>query len=348
MTYVYDASGNKLRKVSSTEGTRDYIGGIEYNGTTIELIHTEEGIARRNGTSYSYEYNLKDHLGNVRASFYKNPNGGLEELQRDDYYAFGLRKNNKLTSSNNKYLYNGKDLQQELGQYDYGARFYDPVIGRWNVIDPMAEKHTGITPYNYVINNPLSYIDPFGLDTSRAGSTEKIKPLDIIIADDGKQIVSALSEVSVSKKINCPTCPDPSTVGKNIGGGTYAGGRNPLDFNGDYTYAVTPTKPWDPSGIGHDRRYDNLRATGALSLLTDTRTIGADWLFVKEELEVAYSRNITVSNSEKAKAYWIGVGLGAIALPKTIHKLNTPGGMSMIMMWFKKSDKGVTNEPSKF
>ena len=80
-------------------------------------------------------------MGNVRATFYKNPNGQLAEvIQRDDYYAFGLRKMGIPNSNVNKYLYNGKELQEELGQYDYGDRFYDPVIGRWNVADPLAEK----------------------------------------------------------------------------------------------------------------------------------------------------------------------------------------------------------------
>lgn len=65
---------------------------------------TEEGVARRNGTDYSYEYNLTDNLGNVRATFYKNPNGQLAEvIQRDDYFAFGLRKMGTPNSNVNKY-----------------------------------------------------------------------------------------------------------------------------------------------------------------------------------------------------------------------------------------------------
>ena len=130
----------------------------------IEFIQTEEGLARRNGTDYSYEYNLTDHLGNVRATFYKNPNGQLAEvIQRDDYFAFGLRKMGIPNSNLNKYLYNGKELQEELGQYDYGARFYDPVIGRWNVVDPLVELYQESTsPYIYVQNNPILLTDPDG------------------------------------------------------------------------------------------------------------------------------------------------------------------------------------------
>ncbi|MEE1945904.1 DUF6443 domain-containing protein [Pedobacter sp. KR3-3] len=165
LSYVYDAMGTKLKKVNNLAGTTtDYVGGIQYVNGTIDFIQTEEGLARSSGGSYSYEYNLTDHLGNVRYTFNRHPaTGQLQPLQADDYYAFGMRR--VASPGNNKYLYNGKELQEELEVYDYGARFYDPVIGRWNVVDPLAEGYHSFSPFNYVENNPISNIDPDGRST---------------------------------------------------------------------------------------------------------------------------------------------------------------------------------------
>ncbi len=131
-TYTYDAAGNKLRNTGS-DGSWDYVGGIVYHNNNIELISTEEGRAvPRGGGSYSYQYYLKDHLGNTRVSFDRAGSGQAYVLQEDEYYSFGLRKPLFDASSNNRYLYNGKEVQIDLAnQYDYGARFYDPVVGRW-------------------------------------------------------------------------------------------------------------------------------------------------------------------------------------------------------------------------
>ncbi len=64
--------------------------------------------------------------------------------------------------SGNRYLFNGKELQQELNTYDYGARTYDPTVGRFTTLDPQIEIYTTWSPYLYAANNPLRFIDKNG------------------------------------------------------------------------------------------------------------------------------------------------------------------------------------------
>jgi RHS repeat-associated protein len=156
-----------------------YLGNIVYTNETPDYIFTPEGRATPNQNGgFDYEYYLTDHLGNTRVSF--NQSG--EILQDNSYYPFGISMGESLTfisniSTENKYKYNGKEMQDDFGLewYDYGARFYDPQLGRWHVPDPMAEKYADWTPYNYALNNPLRYIDPFGLEVKNAHEEERNK-----------------------------------------------------------------------------------------------------------------------------------------------------------------------------
>ncbi len=73
-------------------------------------------------------------------------------------------------SAGNQYRYgfNGKENDNEVkgegNSLDFGYRIYDPRIGRWLSIDPLQGKYPFASPFNFVLNNPISFIDPDGMD----------------------------------------------------------------------------------------------------------------------------------------------------------------------------------------
>ncbi len=112
-------------------------------------------------------------MGNVRIVFTSSFNDAQEQpdlvtiVQENHYYPFGMQINGdfiKKQSVKNDYLYNGKELNTEIGLNwsDYGARFYDPVVGRFVSVDPFAVLYPSIAPPVYVANNPVNFVDPDG------------------------------------------------------------------------------------------------------------------------------------------------------------------------------------------
>ncbi|WP_420834735.1 RHS repeat-associated core domain-containing protein [Aquimarina longa] len=117
-------------------------------------------------------YNYKDHLGNTRLSYTKNDAGTLEIVEESNYYPFGLTHkgyNSSVSSLGNSTAqllkFGGKEQQDELGLdwIDITARNYDPALGRWMNLDPLAENMRRHSPYNYAFDNPIYYIDPDGM-----------------------------------------------------------------------------------------------------------------------------------------------------------------------------------------
>ncbi|MHC0443020.1 DUF6443 domain-containing protein, partial [Flavobacterium sp. 3-210] len=178
--YIYNATGQKLEKIV-TQGTvtdnTNYLGGFQYKNNVLEFFPTAEGYVKNTSGALSYVFQYKDHLGNIRLSYAKNPTTQvLEIIEENNYYPFGLKHKgyNDYVATNNKYKYNGKELQDELGlaMYDYGARNYDPAIGRWMNIDPKAETSRRFSPFTYALNNPIYFIDPDGMQADDWVRTE--------------------------------------------------------------------------------------------------------------------------------------------------------------------------------
>ena len=161
ISYLYSADGVKLRtihKIGSTTTTTYYCNNVVYENGVQKLLLTEEGYLSL--PDKKYHYYLKDHQGNNRVVVDKD--GNVEETTH--YYPFGGVMAS--TGSVQPYKYNGKELDAKKGLnwYDYGARMYDPALGRWHVADPLAEKYYGWSPDVYCKNNPVNRIDPDGKD----------------------------------------------------------------------------------------------------------------------------------------------------------------------------------------
>ena len=201
-TYTYLADGTKYKIIDAAGNGRSYIGpfclaieksgsgssaetkayleSIEKDGGRILAIEEETGSGTNSqrSTSYTTLFFIRDHLGSIRAV--TDAQGHI--LERNAYYPFGLQ-----TNQGNAYptlserlpqlyagyisptparrdLYNGKEIQTAAGTdyLDYGFRQYDPTAARWFNIDPMAEKYSSLTPYNYCTGNPVQLIDFYG------------------------------------------------------------------------------------------------------------------------------------------------------------------------------------------
>ena len=106
------------------------------------------------------------YLGNNRITV-SLADGRIEEVNH--YYPFGGLMGDSRNATTQPYKYIGKELDRTHGLdwYDHGARHYDPVTGRWNVMDALAEKYYPWSPYVSCGNNSISTIDDNGMEWYR-------------------------------------------------------------------------------------------------------------------------------------------------------------------------------------
>lgn len=157
----YAANGEKLRTVSKIDGvtTRtDYRGNAIYINGELRLLMNEAGYVSM--PDKKFHFFIRDYQGNIRVV--ADEDGNVEEV--NEYYPSGALMSSTAPNNAQPYKYNGKELERANGLdwYDYGARRYDPILGRFTTMDPMAEKYPGASPYGYCLGNPVKHVDPSG------------------------------------------------------------------------------------------------------------------------------------------------------------------------------------------
>ena len=158
---VYDGQQNmRMRYTYLSDGTKV---------SAFDIAEPEsEPVYER--ASFQDQWFVKDHLGNVRSvidlSATEDATADDVILEQNDYLPFGTRLPGSRTDQSNRYRLGGKEEQDiagmDLGLLDFGARYYDAFVGRWNAIDPLAHKYFGMSPYNYCGNDPVNRFDPDG------------------------------------------------------------------------------------------------------------------------------------------------------------------------------------------
>ena len=240
--YLYDAAGvkRKVKQVTTTENLlvpmgsmlpvpadkvavttqTDYCGNVIYENGTLSRILVDGGYITMNGTAPTYHYYIQDHQGNNRVVF--NQNGTIE--QTNHYYPFGMTFGEGIDNSDNRYKYNGKELDRMHGLdwYDYGARMQTGM--NFTTPDPLAEKYYSISPYAYCANNPIRFIDPNGKDIVIAGdlsyrtatfnNLQQLSDRKLILLKNGEVVNSSSFKGDKSQILLKGT---PSGKGKNYG-----------------------------------------------------------------------------------------------------------------------------------
>jgi RHS repeat-associated protein len=138
-------------------------------------------------------------------------------VQENTYYPFGMTiagLDYSYNNHTNKYFYQGKEFldDQNLNIYDFHARGYDPVIGRTLQIDPGSESYYPMSPYSWVMNNPMKFIDPTGMFADYFDNRGEF------IGDDG--VDDGEIRILNSSKNDLPTNlfeSDGKTISKSVG-----------------------------------------------------------------------------------------------------------------------------------
>jgi len=203
--YVYDAGGQRVRKLTETangmrKDERIYLGGFEvyrkYVGQnvtlereTLHVIDDKQRVAlietRTRGMDPAPPQLVRYQIGNHLGSAVLELTDEAKVISYEEYHPYGTtayQAARNQTDTSKRYRYTGKERDEETGFSYHGARYYAGWLGRWVSCDPIGIGD-GVNVYAYVTGNPLSKIDPSGKDDKEPSFFEKVR----IVADESKK-----------------------------------------------------------------------------------------------------------------------------------------------------------------
>ena len=296
--FRYLSDGTKIGVRDAAGNGYEYLGSLIYrrtpNGLEIESTDFAAGRILKTSTKYDLRYFVRDYLGSVRAIV----NAQGQRLEAIDYMPYGSRwKDPMRLVTDNRFLFNGKEWQAtgDVNLLDYGARMYDPNLGRWFVQDPLYQM---LNPYSFCYSNPVNFMDPTGLWTQSPNGVvtdneEDIKQILNDIADgtfDPKNYAKSSFHYTLNGELHW--MPFWLWYADQIGGGAGGGGRDWIevaediaDYLGIAGLSLTAIGPFTGPGVPY------FMTTGScLSIISDGIYITTD--VIKGETGLAVYRAI--------------------------------------------------------
>jgi RHS repeat-associated protein len=333
ISYIYDTNGNKQKMIvtqnvgnSITQNITDYVNGFVYVNNALNFFANETGRVLKTASGFQTEYVINDHLGNARMTVVSNENNEPEILQYDSYYPFGLEMGglSYVSSTENKYKYNGKEKQDALGlnYYDYGARFYDPQIGRWNVVDPLASKFPMWSPYNYVLNNPIKFVDIGGAYPYPV-TVRSFAPIGSFAGTGfGDDRRGYSSNTSATSRISQTITLDPTA--RSMSGGTAT--SSDTHWNGQYVGNATGS---NESSLGKASFFKN--SFGSSVAAVDAGFSGSNPLFGGLAPDIDVKSSIILSENLKEGYLNASIDLSSKQFPATEAMIGDTKGTSIFL-----------------